>query len=154
MGVRVIKGLGYDGHVLQFGDPVKEPQVTSGFIENHRPLKKGLEAIEYKFHAQSDSIDVIIDVVPFWPLYKGKSNRIIVSIDNSPEQVFENKFKEYDRTWKDQVMRNGIKCRLRFAVDNRREMNFLRIQADPGQMIQRIVISYTHIPSPFRNADV
>ena len=141
-GVRLVKGLGYDGQVLQFGDPVKEPQVTSSFIENQRPLRKGLEAIEYKFHAQSDSVDVIIDAVPFWPLYKGKSNRIVVSIDNSPEQVFENKFKEYDRTWKDQVMRNGIKCRLRFAVDNRRELNYLRIQADPGQMIQRIVIDW------------
>ena len=128
--VNIIKGLGYDGHVLQFGDPTKDPEGGKS------------ESIEYKFHAPSDSVDIIIYAVPFWPLYKGKPNRISVSIDNQPEQVFENKFKEYDRTWKDQVMRNGIMCRLRFAVDQQREANCLRIQADPGQMIQRIIIDW------------
>ena len=129
-GVRLVKGLGYDGHVLQFGDPTKAPEGGK------------YESIEYRFHAPSDTVDIIIYAVPFWPLYKGKPNRISVSIDNQPEQVFENKFKEYDRTWKDQVMRNGIMCRLRFAVDQQRETNCLRIQADPGQMIQRIIIDW------------
>ena len=104
-GVRLIKGLGYDGHVLQFGDPTKAPEGGK------------YESIEYRFHAPSDTVDIIIYAVPFWPLYEGKQNRIVVSINNQPKQVFENKFKEYDRTWKDQVMRNGIMCRLRFAVD-------------------------------------
>ena len=129
-GVRLVKGLGYDGHVLQFGDPTKAPEGGK------------YESIEYRFHAPSDTVDIIIYAVPFWPLYEGKQNRIVVSINNQPKQVFENKFKEYDRTWKDQVMRNGIMCRLRFAVDQRREVNFLRIQADPGQMIQRIMIDW------------
>ena len=129
-GVRLVKGLGYDGQVLQFGDPTKDPKGGKN------------ESIEYKFHAPSDSVDIIIYAVPFWPLYEGKQNRIVVSIDNQPEQVFENKFKEYDRTWKDQVMCNGIMCRLRFAVDQQRETNCLRIQADPGQMIQRIIIDW------------
>ena len=129
-GVRLVKGLGYDGHVLQFGDPTKAPEGGK------------YESIEYRFHAPSDTVDIIIYAVPFWPLYEGKQNRIVVSINNQPEQVFENKFKEYDRTWKDQVMRNGIMCRLRFAVDQQRETNCLRIQADPGQMIQRIIIDW------------
>lgn len=129
-GVRIIKGLGYDGQVLQFGDPSKESKDGKH------------EAIEYKFKAMQDSVDIIIYAVPFWPLYKGKTNRIYVNIDNSPVQIFNNKFKEYDRTWKDQVMRNGISCRLRFAVDKRREINNLRIQGDSGQMIQRIIIDW------------
>ena len=129
-GVRIIKGLGYDGQVLQFGDPSKESKDGKH------------EAIEYKFKAMQDSVDIIIYAVPFWPLYKGKTNRIYVSIDNSPVQIFDNKFKEYDRTWKDQVMRNGISCRLRFAVDKHREINNLRIQGDSGQMIQRIIIDW------------
>lgn len=126
--VRLINGLGYDGHVLQFGDPSKEPKAGKH------------ETIEYAFHAQSDSVDIVIYTVPFWPLYKGKTNRVGVSINNSPVQIFENKFKEYDRTWKDQVMRNGAMCRLRFAVNKDGEKNNLRIWADQGQMIQRIII--------------
>ena len=130
-GIRVINGLGYDGQVLQFGDPTKEP--TDGKFE----------AIRYRFKVPNiDSVDIIISSVPFWPLYKGKTNNIGVSIDNGPVQIFENKFKEYDRTWKDQVMRNGAICRMRFAVDKKREFNQLHISADPGQMIQRIIIDW------------
>ena len=39
-------------------------------------------------------------------------------------------------------MRNGAVCSLHFAIDKNREMNTLRIWADPGQMIQRIVIDW------------
>ncbi|MBR6867808.1 MAG: hypothetical protein IKN02_06240, partial [Prevotella sp.] len=66
--------------------------------------------------------------------------RIGVSVDGSPQQVFENKFKEYDRTWKDQVMRNGIACRLRFALDKTKAKHALLIQGDAGQMVQRVTI--------------
>ena len=119
--VLLIEGLGYDGSVLQF---------------------VGRDTIEYQFPAQSDSIDVIIYSVPFWPLYKDKSNSIYVKIDDSPMQVFENKFKEYDRTWKDQVMRNGAVCRLRFAIDKNRPEHLLRLAGDPGQMIQRVILDW------------
>jgi hypothetical protein len=129
-GIRLVRGLGYDGQVLQFGDPSKEPKDGSQ------------ETVTYPFRALGDSVDIIIYSVPFWPLYKGKTNRIAVSIDNGPVQVFENKFKEYDRTWKDQVMRNAAIGRLRFAVDSHRETSLLKIQADPGQMIQRIVLDW------------
>ena len=130
-GIRVINGLGYDGQVLQFGDPTKEP--TDGKFE----------AIRYRFKVPNiDSVDIIIYSVPFWPLHKGKTNKIGVSIDNGPVQIFENKFKEYDRTWKDQVMRNGAMCRMHFAIDKKREFNQLHISADPGQMIQRIIIDW------------
>jgi hypothetical protein len=65
-----------------------------------------------------------------------------VSIDNSPVQVFENKFKEYDRTWKDQVMRNGIACRMRFALDKNLARHKLRLVGDPGQMVQRVIVDW------------
>jgi hypothetical protein len=118
---RLVSGLGYDWQVIQLG--------TSTYDLPLSPLP--------------DSIDVIIYTVPFWPLYEGKSNRVGVSIDNGPVQVFENKFKEYDRTWKDQVMRNGAKCRLRFAIDKTRPRHTLTINGiDPGQMVQRIIVDY------------
>ena len=128
--VRIVNGLGYDGEVLQFGDPTKGSK-------DRRP-----KSVEYEFTALTDSVDVIIYSVPFWPLYKGKTNRIFVNIDNNPVQIFENKFKEYDRTWKDQVMRNGTICRLRFAIDKNKSRHNLIISGDPGQMVQRIIIDW------------
>jgi len=82
-------------------------------------------------------------MVPFWPLYAGKSNRVAVSIDGGVEQVFENQFKEYSRTWKDQVMRNGVSCRMHFAVDKSKHRHTVTFRAlDEGQMLQQLIIDF------------
>ena len=129
--IQMVHGLGYDGVVVQFGSPTKEP--VDGVAES----------VSYVFEGQEgDAVDVVLYTVPFWPLYKGKTNRVGVSIDDSPVQVFENKFKEYDRTWKDQVMRNGAVCRLHFAVDKTKPRHTLKLKGDPGQMVQRVIIDW------------
>ena len=129
--IQMVRGLGYDGVAVQFGSPTKEP------------LDGVAESVTYEFEGQEgDAVDVVLYTVPFWPLYKGKTNRVGVSIDDSPMQVFENKFKEYDRTWKDQVMRNGAVCRLHFAIDRTKSRHTLNLKGDPGQMVQRVIIDW------------
>lgn len=125
--VRIVRGLGYDGQVVQLGNP------TGG---------EGL--VSYRLpQLPADSVDVIVWTVPFWPLYAGKSNRVGITLDGLPHQVFENRFKEYDRMWKDQVMRNGIACRLRFPVDRTQSSHLLVIKGiDPGQMVQRVIVDW------------
>ncbi len=121
-GVRIIDGLGYDWQVLQ--------------LQNGK--------VDYALPAISrDSVDVFFYAVPFWPLYKGMSNRIGVSMDGGEVQVFENKFREYSRSWKDQVMRNGIACRLHFAIDSTQPAHTLTFHTiDAGQMVQKVVIDW------------
>ena len=129
--VKIVRGIGYDGVVIQLGSPTEEP--LDGFAEN----------VTYDFTGpQSDSVDVVVYTVPVWPLYKGKKNGVGMIIDNSPMQIFENKFKEYDRTWKDQVMRNGAVCRLRFAIDKSKSRHSMIIKGNPGQMVQRVIIDW------------
>ena len=129
----MLRGIGYDGKVVMLGHPAKE-------------VKQGEEeTASYEFvvpQHEVDSVDIVFYTVPVWPLYKGKRNRVGISIDNSPVQVFENKFKEYDRTWKDQVMRNGIGCRMRFALDKNLARHKLRLVGDPGQMVQRVIVDW------------
>ena len=98
----------------------------------------------YQFpQVTTDSISIVVYTVPFWPLYKGKSNAVSISIDGGSPQVFENRFKEYDRSWKDQVMRNGAVCRFRFAVDKSKASHTVRFVAkDGGQMLQRVIIDW------------
>jgi hypothetical protein len=139
---RLVRGIGYDWTVVQLGSA----NAASG---NGDAMAKAV----YTFSCSGrDSIDVVMYAVPFWPLYAGKSNRIGVSVDASPMQVFENKFKEWGRSWKDQVMRNGVGCRLRFAVDASLATHTLTLYGiDPGQMVQRIVVDWggllpTYIP--------
>ena len=117
---RLVRGLGYDWLVMQLGS------ATYGF-----------DAVDV------DSVDVFFYTVPFWPLYAGTSNGVSVTVDGSQSQTFENKFKEYDRNWKDQVMRNGAPCRLRFAVDRSKRSHTVTFQAlDPGQMLQKVIIDW------------
>jgi hypothetical protein len=117
---QLVSGLGYDGQVMQLGE------------------------VTYQFPAvTADSIDLVAYTVPFWPLYKGRSNAISISVDGGSPQVFENKFKEYSRSWKDQVMRNGATCRLRFAVDKSKPSHTIRFTAvEPGQMLQHAIIDW------------
>ena len=117
---QLIEGLGYDWQVMQLGDA------------------------SYSFPAVTrDSIEVTVYTLPFWPLYKGKTNAINISVDGGEVQVFENKFAEYSRSWKDQVMRNGAVFHLRFAVDKTMPSHTIRFQAvDHGQMLQRVIIDW------------
>lgn len=121
-GVSIINGLGYDWQVLQLQDG----------------------KVDYTLPAISrDSIDVFFYAVPFWPVYKGLSNRIGVSMDGGKIQLFENKFREYGRSWKDQVMRNGIACRLRFSIDSTLSTHTLTFYTiDAGQMVQKVIIDW------------
>jgi hypothetical protein len=57
--------------------------------------------------------------------------------------VFNNSFAEYSRSWKDQVMRNGAPCVMRFAIDKKKPKHTVTFKAvDPGQMIQKVVIDW------------
>ena len=117
---KLVKGIGYDWQSIQLGEATYEVQ-----------------------QIDADSIDVRFDVVPFWPIYKGKSNRIAVSVDGGMPQIFENKFKEYGRSWKDQVMRNGKAGHMRFAIDKRKQQHQITFKAlDPQQIVQKIIIDW------------
>ncbi|MGX8695844.1 MAG: glycosyl hydrolase 115 family protein [Prevotella sp.] len=129
--VRMVKGLGYDWQVVQLGSPLD--------VQSSRRA-----SVSYTFPAVGrDTVDVTVYTVPFWPIYAGRSNAVSISVDGGQPQVFENKFKEYDRNWKDQVMRNGTSCRLRFAVDKGKPEHVIRFDAvDAGQMLQRVIIDW------------
>ena len=116
----LIKGIGYDNQVMQLGE------------------------VTYNFEAQGvDSVEIIVWTVPFWPLYKGKTNAIEISVDGGTVQVFDNVFKEYSRSWKDQVMRNGISCKMRFVVDKSQNTHTLTFKANSTlQMLQKIIVDY------------
>jgi hypothetical protein len=131
--VQLIKGLGYDWQVIRLGNP-----------SHPSPLNAHPSSITYSFpRVTSDSVEVTIYTVPFWPVYAGKSNAVSISVDGCAPQIFENKFKEYSRSWKDQVMRNGAVCHLRFRVDSSKPFHTISFQAiDPGQMLQRIIIDW------------
>lgn len=115
----LITGIGYDNCVMQLGE------------------------VSYNFEVKGvDNVEVIVWTVPFWPMYKGRNNAVEISVDGGKAQVFDNVFKEYSRSWKDQVMRNGIFCRMNFAVDKSKTPHVITLKAtDTPQMVQKIIIN-------------
>ena len=124
--VSIIRGLGCDNMAIQLGQPHAEGEP---FIEYTLPPVTGSEC------------EVCLATVPFWPIYQGHTTTVAISVDDAEPQVFNNVFKEYSRTWKDQVMCNAAHCTLRFAINPEKTTHVLRISTrEPGQMIQRISV--------------
>lgn len=121
-GVSILEGLGYDWQSVQ---------LNGGTVTYPLP------------QINADSISVVVHVVPLWPLYPGKGNSVGVSVDGNPMQLLTNKFQEYGRSWKDQVMRNGYSRRFRFPVNRHNKSHQLTLHTiDEGQIVQRVMIDW------------
>ena len=58
-------------------------------------------------------------------------------------QVFDNKFKEYGLSWKNQVLRNGAVVRMRFAIDKSKSSHVISlICGDAGMMVQKVIVDW------------
>lgn len=133
--IRLIEGIGYDWRCLQLGLQTQEPVEPQSISAPHA---------DYHFSAGgAEHVEVTVYSVPFWPLYKGRSNRFGVSVDGSDVAVAENKFKEYSPEWKTQVLQNSAVFKAKFKLDNSRLQHIISFTCiDPGQMIQRVVIDW------------
>ena len=133
--VRIVEGLGYDWHVLQMGDPTQ--QTADATRLDGTRVAFTLPQIE------ADSVTVTVFTLPFFPIYKGKSNQYGFSIDGSTPIVFENLPTEWSLPWKEQVLKNGVEARATFAIDRTKGNHTLTLTCgDPGTMVQRILIDW------------
>jgi hypothetical protein len=124
---RLLTGIGTDWQALQMGEPLDFE--TRGSIDI--PLKS--------LHTQASTIQLCISVVPMWPVAYDRSNKIAVSVDNGEAQILENRFKEWGREWKIQVLENSKEFVLTLPLDKSRQNHTVTLSIiDPGQIIQRI----------------
>lgn len=131
--IDMIMGMGYDWQVVRLG----APQETDS-----DPASPDGARIEYRFTATgTDSVDIYLYTVPFFPLYSGKATRIGIMVDNGTPQVYDNVFTEYSDEWKDQVLRNGDVQRFRFPINKNTDSHTLSfIRGNAGMMIQKVII--------------
>ncbi len=132
--ITLVDGIGYDWQVVQLGKPTEQ---TADVTANG-------DRIDYEIPSiNNDSIEVVLHTVPFFPIYKGKGTRVGVSVDGCQPQVFNNEFKEYGLSWKNQVLRNGAIAHLRFAIDKTKKKHTISfICGDPGMMVQKVIINW------------
>lgn len=124
---RLLTGMGTDWQVLQMGQPLD--QKASGSINIPIP----------SLPASADSIQLCISVVPMWPVSTDRSNRLAVSIDQGKTATLENKFKEWGREWKIQILENRKDFVLTLPLDKARGQHVITLSiVDPGQIVQKI----------------
>jgi len=140
--IQLVEGLGYDWKVVQLGVPTSKGSDASN-INSDR--------IEYELPTiDADQVELIIYTVPFFPIYKGKSTKIGISIDGCQPQIFDNKFKEYGKSWKDQVLRNGAIAHFNFTIDKHKPSHTLSlICGDAGMMIQKVIVNWGGLKSSY-----
>ncbi len=126
---RLLEGIGTDWQALQMGQPLDF--AASGSIDLPIPaICNGQE-----------SVSVCISVIPMWPVAYDRSNKIAVSVDGSAAVECENKFVEWGREWKIQVLENRKDFVLTFPLDKSRSAHTLTLSiVDPGQIIQKITV--------------
>lgn len=143
---RIVNGLGFDWRLLQLGEATGK---------STDPTSKDALNVTYDFgKVDTDSVTVTVYALPFFPIYKGMSNRFGVSVDGGEVAVMENLVKEYSNKWKDQVLRNSSIFTAKFPVDASLPSHFLTLSCgDPGQMIQRIVIDWGGLKKTYVGPD-
>ena len=126
---RLLDGIGTDWKALQLGQPLDLD--VSGSIDMAIPANT--------LSAKADSIALCISVVPMWPVATDRSNRFSVSVDHGKAEVCENRFKEWGREWKIQVLENRKEFVLTLPLDKTRRDHVITLSIiDPGQIIQKI----------------
>ena len=145
--INLVKGLGYDWEVVQLGRPIDKGGDATN-IQGDR--------IEYRLPAiASNQVEITLYTVPFFPIYKGKSTKIGVSVDGCTPQVFDNQFKEYGLTWKNQVLRNGAVTQMKFSIDPSKPSHQLSfICGDAGMMIQKVIVDWGGVKKSYLGPQV
>ena len=127
---RMLDGIGTDWKALQLGQPLDDASTTSSI---DLPIPGNTLA------TSADSVSLCISVVPFWPVYADRSNRFAVSVDGGKAVVCENKFKEWGREWKIQVLENRKEFLVTRPLDKNRKEHVVTLSiVDPGQIVQKI----------------
>lgn len=127
-GVRLIEGLGYDGHILQLGDCGHENDGERTAVIELDDIA-GTELRLQVFH------------LPYFPAHDGERCRIGISLDGGEEQVIEFLPEEWSGPWKEAVLRNSALSEVTLQVPQGSASHLLTLRGiDPGMAIQRIVI--------------
>lgn len=144
---QLLEGIGTDWVALQMGQPLDFD--TSGSIDIPIPasnlLRTATGSADFVIRPvsgdrpETQTVTVCISVVPLWPVAYDRSNAIAVSVDGSAPVICENKFQEWGRDWKIQVLENSKEYVLTFPLDASREQHILTLSiVDPGQIVQKI----------------
>ncbi|GET34622.1 hypothetical protein PbJCM13498_34850 [Prolixibacter bellariivorans] len=143
-----IKHLGYSGEVM-----LALPYQAAS-ISNPAQIKEQSPCLEYDFYTfNKGEANIRVQALPTHPLYKGKSVRCAVAVDEQEPVIIDFKTVGRSEEWKQNVLKNAA-VKSAPQIINQPGKHKLRIwMVDPGVMVDRILIdlggwkeSYTFPP--------
>lgn len=130
--IRSVKGLGYENDCVQLGDAIKPVQT--------RHTDKAPKA-EYDFFTfNGGNATVYIYSLPLFPIDSKHETHYGIMVDDGMVQWLTTSAKEYSSQWRLNVFRNSSISAINMHIGNPGKHTFKLICANPGTVIQKIVI--------------
>jgi hypothetical protein len=133
--IRTVKGLGYENDCVQLGEAVKPSQNT--WFTNKAPKA------EYDFYTfNAGNVTVYTYALPLFPIDSKHDTRYGIMIDDGMVHWMTTNAKEYSSQWRLNVFRNSAVSVMNLNIDKPGKHTFKLICADPGMIIQKVVIDF------------
>ena len=130
-----VKGLGYENDCVQLGEATQE--VPNMWFTNKSPKA------EYDFYTfNGGNATVYVYALPLFPIDSRHDTRYGIMIDDGMVQWMTTSAKEYSSQWRLNVFRNSAISSITMNIGNPGKHTFKLICADPGMIIQKIVIDF------------
>lgn len=130
-----VKGLGYENDCVQLGEAVKPSQ--NMWLTDKAPKA------EYDFYTfNSGNVTVYTYALPLFPIDAKRDTRYGVMIDDGMVHWMTTHSKEYSSQWRLNVFRNSAVSVINLNIDKPGKHTFKLICADPGMVIQKVVIDF------------
>lgn len=133
--IRTVKGLGYENDCVQLGEATQA--VPNMWFTNKSPKA------EYDFYTfNGGNATVHVYALPLFPIDSKHDTRYGIMIDDGMVQWLTTNAKEYSGQWRLNVFRNSAVSSITMNVGKPGKHTFKLICADPGMIIQKVVIDF------------
>lgn len=145
--IRTVKGLGYEDDCVQLGEATQA--VPNMWFTNKSPKA------EYDFYTfNGGNATIHVYALPLFPIDSKHDTRYGIMIDDGMVQWLTTNAKEYSGQWRLNVFRNSAVSSITMNVGKPGKHTFKLICADPGMIIQKVVIDFGGMKRSYLGPDV
>jgi len=133
--IRTVNGLGYENECVQLGEAGKPSQNT--WSTDRAPMA------EYDFYTfNAGNVTIYTYALPLFPIDSKHDTRYGIMIDDGMVHWPTTNAKEYSSQWRLNVFRNSAISSYTMYIDKPGKHTFKLVCADPGTIIQKVVIDF------------
>ena len=133
--IRTVKGLGYENTCVQLGEATQAVQEM--WFTDRTPRA------EYDFYTfNGGRATVYVYALPVFPIDSKHDTRFGIMVDDGMVQWLTTSAKEYSSQWRLNVFRNSAVSVMTVNIGRPGKHTFKLLCADPGMIIQKIVIDF------------